>query len=66
MYIFVIIVRLPLLNKGLLTCSGYMPAVGAKRVENVVDAIEKLNPFIHKFSPRHWRMRLIPRPPNSE
>ena len=43
-----------------------MPAVGAKRVQNVVNAIEKWVPFTPKFSQRRWLLGLCPRPPNSD
>ena len=45
-----------------------MPAVGAKRVANVVNAIEKWDPFTHKFSLKALALDdgLRLRPPNSE
>ena len=46
--------------------AGCMPAVGAKRVQNVVNAIEKWVPFTPKFSQRRWLLELRSRPPNSE
>ena len=41
-------------------------AVGAKRVENGVNAIQKWVPFTPKCSKKHWRLGLRPRPSNSE
>ena len=46
--------------------AGCMPAVGAKRVQNVVNAIEKWVPFTPKFSQRRWLLGPRPRPPKSE
>ena len=43
--------------------AGCMPAVSAKRVQNVVNAIEKWVPFTPKFSQRRWLLGLRPRPP---
>ena len=40
--------------------AGCMPAVGAKRVQNVVNAIEKWVPFTPKFSQRRWLLGLRP------
>ena len=46
--------------------AGCMPAVCARIVQNVVNAIEKWVPFTPKFSQRRWLLGLRPRPPNSE
>ena len=62
--------RRPILNyrKALLLwgVAGCKPAVGAKRVENDVNAIQKCVPFTSKCSQKRWRLGLRPRPPNSE
>ena len=42
--------------------AGCKPAVGAKRVENDVEAIQKWVPFTPKFSQNSWRLGLHPRP----
>ena len=48
--------------------AGCMPAVGAKRVQNVISANEKWVPFTPEFSQRRWLLGLRPDPqtPNSE
>ena len=46
--------------------AGCKPAVGAKRVENDVKAIQKWVPFTSKCTQKRWWLGLRPRPPNSE
>ena len=45
---------------------GCRHAVGAKIVENGVNAIQKWVPFTPKCSQKRWRLGIRPRPPKSE